>query len=244
VNDGKDGWECGCCGKIISPRHASRALRHVLKIKKADIAVCKAAIPDRYLARYQALYDSGKGRINLKKRSSKFIGESVALLQESAVGTLMKKRGIAVSDSARHLSSVSPLLLTSLGACMSAASVKRSRHKLFALSSSSQRTLSTMNMDIQKSNNATVEMAIADFFHCENIPDLVVESPRFKRLVRMCRLVGEDFVGPIKRILRVSCSTSIMPTYTSKTRPNSSSFQRYLGWRFWVMVPLSIKWLL
>ncbi len=54
------------------------------------------------------LYDSGKGRINLKKRSSESIGESVALLQESAVGILMKKRGIAVSGSAGHLSPVSP----------------------------------------------------------------------------------------------------------------------------------------
>jgi hypothetical protein len=39
VNDGKDGWECGWCGKIFAPRHASRALRHVLKMKGGDIAV-------------------------------------------------------------------------------------------------------------------------------------------------------------------------------------------------------------
>jgi hypothetical protein len=51
-----------------------------------------------------------------------------------------------------------------------------------------------MNLDIRKSNNATVEMAIADFFHCENIPDAAVELPRFIWLIRMCHLVGEDFV--------------------------------------------------
>jgi hypothetical protein len=51
-------------------------------------------------------------------------------------------------------------------------------------------------MDIRKSHNAIVEMAIADFFHCENIPDAVVESPRFKRLVKVCRLIREDFVVP------------------------------------------------
>jgi hypothetical protein len=51
-----------------------------------------------------------------------------------------------------------------------------------------------MNLDIRKSNNATAEMAIANFFHCENIPDAVVESPRFVQLVRVCCLVGEDFV--------------------------------------------------
>jgi hypothetical protein len=59
--------------------------------------------------------------------------------------------------------------------------------------------MSTMNLDIQKSNNATVEMAISDFFHCKNIPDAVVELPRFIRLVRMCHLVGEDFVVPNRK---------------------------------------------
>ncbi len=58
VNDGKDGWECGWCGKIFAPRHASRALRHVLKINRGNIAVCKAAILDKFQKRYRALYDS------------------------------------------------------------------------------------------------------------------------------------------------------------------------------------------
>ncbi len=49
-------------------------------------------------------------------------------------------------------------------------------------------------MDIRKSHNSIVEMAIADFFHCENIPNAVIESPRFKRPVKVCCLVGEDFV--------------------------------------------------
>ncbi len=53
-----------------------------------------------------------------------------------------------------------------------------------------------MNLDIRKSNNATIEMAIANFFHCKNILDAVVESTRFIQLVRVCRLVGEDFVVP------------------------------------------------
>jgi hypothetical protein len=39
VNDGKEGWECGWCGKIFVPRHESRALWHLLKIKKGDFVV-------------------------------------------------------------------------------------------------------------------------------------------------------------------------------------------------------------
>ena len=58
---------------------------------------------------------------------------------------------------------------------------------------------SLLNVDIRRSNNATVEMAIADFFHSKNIADAVVELPRFARLVRMCRLIGDDFVLPNRK---------------------------------------------
>ncbi len=193
VNDGKDGWECGWCGKIFAPRRASRALRHVLKIKGGNIAVCKAAILDQFLKRYQKLYDSGRGRIDSKKHLSNHMNESVALQQESAVGNLLKKCGVAVSGSVLSPSSESPFSSASAGMSTSI-SVRGGKQNSFAFSS--QRTMATMNLDIRKSNNATVEMAIANFFHCKNIPDAVVESPRFIRLVHLCRLVGEDFIVP------------------------------------------------
>ena len=56
-----------------------------------------------------------------------------------------------------------------------------------------------MNMDIWKSNNATVEMVIADFFHCKNIPDAVIESQQFQHLIKVCQLVGKDFVVPNRK---------------------------------------------
>ncbi len=34
-------------------------------------------------------------------------------------------------------------------------------------------------LDTKKSNNAAMEMAIADYFHCENIPNQVAESSCF-----------------------------------------------------------------
>jgi hypothetical protein len=193
VNDGKDVWECGWCGKIFAPRHALRALRHVLKIKRGDIAVCKAAILDKFQKRYQALYDSSRGRMDSKKRLSKYIYESVALQQESAVGNLLQKRGVVVSGSALSASSVSPFSSASAGTNTST-SVRGSKQNTFAFSS--LRAMSTMNMDVRESNNATVEMAVANFFHRKNIPTSVVELPRFIWLVGVYCLVGEDFVVP------------------------------------------------
>jgi hypothetical protein len=118
--------------------------------------------------------------------------QSVALHQEAAVGNLLKKRGVVVSGS--FLSPLSESPFSSAAETSTSISVRGGKQNSFALSS--QRTMSTMNLEIRKSNNATVEMAIADFFHCKNIPDAVVELPRFIRLVRVCHLVREDFVVP------------------------------------------------
>ena len=42
-------------------------------------------------------------------------------------------------------------------------------------------------------------MAIADFFHCENIADRVVESTRFKYMLKQARLVGGEFRSPTRK---------------------------------------------
>lgn len=47
--------------------------------------------------------------------------------------------------------------------------------------------------DTHKSNNTQLEMAIVDLFHCENIPDNVVQSQRFKIVLKKAKLVSNDF---------------------------------------------------
>jgi hypothetical protein len=186
VNDGKAGWECGWHGKMFAPRHASRALQ----LKKTS---CKATIPDRFHMRYLALFNANVGQLASKKHSSKSIEEYVALQQDSSVENLLKNHVVMVSAPAIPSSSVGPFSFATAGASTSSlTSVKGSREPPFALSS--QRSVaSTMNMDVWKSNNSTVEMEIVNFFHCENIPDSVVDLPKFKQLVHLCHLVGEDF---------------------------------------------------
>jgi hypothetical protein len=52
----KKGWLCKWCGKMFLPRHHSQAIRHVLKIKLGDIAICTSSIPKEYEDRYHTLY--------------------------------------------------------------------------------------------------------------------------------------------------------------------------------------------
>ena len=122
--------------------------------------------------------------------------------QSLAVANLLEKHGDMASGGASSSSSMSihsalavkSSIPMTAGAEASYSSIATSMRgsTSFALSSQPFISASIQNTDICKSHNATVEMAIADFFHNENIPDAVVESPRFKRLVKVCCLVGDD----------------------------------------------------
>ncbi len=208
----KTGWLCKWCGKKFLPRHQSQAICHVLKIKLGDIAICTVSIPKEYEDRYHALYVRSTERMQSKKCIHADIDDALTMKQTIAVVNLLGKCGVAVSGGTTHLSpDTSTPCLPSVpfsaaakgGSITSNSSIScytKGGSKIstpFALlSSQSSISASIQNMDIRKSHNAIVEMAIADFFHCENIPDAVVESPRFKRLVNVCCLVGGDFFVP------------------------------------------------
>ncbi len=56
-----------------------------------------------------------------------------------------------------------------------------------------------MSSDIRRNNDAQLEMPIDDFFHCENISDQIVESTRFKYVLKQARLVGGEFWSPTRK---------------------------------------------
>ncbi len=58
-----------------------------------------------------------------------------------------------------------------------------------------------MSNDISRRNDALLEMAIANFFHCENIADRVVELTRFKYVLKQAGLVGGEFWTPTRKKL-------------------------------------------
>jgi hypothetical protein len=66
-------------GKKFAPRHSTRALRHVLKIKKNNVGVCTAVIPDQYVKRYQALFEELSQKSVARKRSHEEVHDTVAV---------------------------------------------------------------------------------------------------------------------------------------------------------------------
>ena len=66
-------------------------MRHVLKMKGGDTAICKA-ISAKYRDRYQALYDRQIGRGDSKRKSDEMIRDSATEQQEAAVQSLLDTR--------------------------------------------------------------------------------------------------------------------------------------------------------
>ncbi len=174
--NGKMGWLCKWCGKKFLPRHQSRAIRHELKIKLGDIAICTVSIPKEYEDRYRTLYVRSTEQMQSKKRAYDEIDDALAIKQTTAIANLLGNRGLAVSGGTTHLSL--PTSIHSLPLVPSSLAVKsrlvasHSSISLYtrggsktstpcALSSQLSISASIQNMDIRKSHNAIVEMAIA-----------------------------------------------------------------------------------
>ncbi len=49
---------------------------------------------------------------------------------------------------------------------------------------------------IRVTNNARLDITIADLCHCMNLPDSVVESSRFKMLISIAWLMSSDYKPP------------------------------------------------
>jgi hypothetical protein len=177
----KVGWLCKWRGKKFLPRHQSQAICHVLKIKLGDIAICTVSIPKEYEERYHAFYARSTERMQSKKHVHANIEDALAMKQTDAILIILGKRGVAVSCGTIHMSpatsthflpSVPSSIAAKGGLVTSNSSISiytkggSKISTLFALSSQSSISASIQNMDIRKSHNAIVEMAIADFFHC------------------------------------------------------------------------------
>jgi hypothetical protein len=118
-------------------------------------------------------------RMQSKKHSHAEIDDALAIKQTTVVANLLGKRGVAISGGTTASSppvSIHSLLSVQspyaakgrLVASHSSVSLYTRGSKTstsFALSSQSSISASIQNIDIRKSHNAIVEMAIADFFH-------------------------------------------------------------------------------
>ena len=190
--NGKGGWKCLWCHKFFLGTHHTRAVAHFAKRKGNNIAICKVIIPEAKLVFYIKLYNAGSCKVLARKlvvqAQSEF--ESKRLVEATASLATGKR-----TKSSHNNSPLKPIVLgvASLG---SSKSPTKSNLKQPSITASMQNVELS---DIRGNHNSQLQMAIADFFHCENIPDGAVESGRFATMLNKARLVGNDFKIPNRR---------------------------------------------
>ncbi len=240
VNDGKDGWECGWCGKIFTPRHASRALWHVLKFKRGDFAVCKAAILDKFQKRYQALYDSGRGGLIQRSIWANVFMSPWCCSRNLLLGIYWRSVELwwVVQPYPLHLKILYHLHW--LGQALQPLSEEASRIHLPSLprEQCQQWTWTFGNQIVPPLKWQLLTSFIARISQMQ-----LLSCQDLYSSYACATLTEKNLLCPIKSRLGVSYLTSIMPMSTSKTRPISSSLPRYLNWPFRVMAQPSIEWL-
>lgn len=186
-----DSWRCLRCNKNYRPKHATRAAAHFAKIPKMGIAICLAIIPAAELTRYKNLFDSIVGKANVRKRGLNDLVDDASLRQDSAVLCLAAKKIRTPLSGRGSLDSISSF--SSVTASPAKSPNRRNQSSINGL-------VEKMNQaDIRTTINARLEMAIADLMHCENLPDRVVDSPRFKLVLQHARFTDSTFKIPSRK---------------------------------------------
>ncbi len=128
---------------------------HLLRIKDKGLAVCNGSILPDCLAYYCAYHDGTTEKREGRKRGAEELMTALTKQQKEATQRLQTK----YEDDPKPVNSSA-----SIGGGQLTIDVGMERASL---------------LDIRISNNAAMEMAIADFFHCENIPDWAAKSSWF-----------------------------------------------------------------
>ena len=132
----------------------------------------------------------------MRKRGLNDLVNNAALRQDSAVLSLVAKKIKAPLSGHGCLDSMSSF------SSVTASPPKSPNHR--NQSSINGLVEKMYQADIRTTINAKLEMAIADLMHCENLPDRVVDSPRFKLVLQHARFVDSTFKIPTRKKLGVN----------------------------------------
>ena len=178
------GWTCGWCQKFLKPYHSTRALHHLALVVGGGVAICTGAIDPQYLARYKALFAMSEKRAASNKGVIKAKEDYTAHRQSgAAIASLQKRKKTGAADMLHNFLQPDEPPVVDL-------TNKRARSHQPSIEASMQ---SAGVRDVRDCNNALLSAAIADMCHCDALPDRLVESVRFRRMIKMARLVGNDY---------------------------------------------------
>ena len=180
----RNGWKCLLSGNFQKRHHHTCSVSHFSKQKGGDIDICLSVIPPTHAALYAKLYQDGTIKNEARNLVSSETQSFVKKRLEAAVVVMERKSEV--------ISTTNPFNFITVGWSKSANSISDIYHQ----PSINAAIKNASHTDINMSNKSQLQMAIDIFWHCENIPDRVVESHRFQTLITKSRLAGSDFKIP------------------------------------------------
>ena len=196
---GKEGWKCGWCNMIFYTLHATRVVCHMAKVKGNNIAICKAIIPPSDLARYQAIRGQSTKSAAARKKAREDIDDFIDDRLDAATESVLETNYQPNGTGARKPSASSTMLSFVTRSKKNNAGTKRKSASFQPSIEASVQNL--QQTDIRRSNDVQLKMAIADLIHCDGLPFSFTVSPRFRKVLRVARTVGDSFVPPTRALV-------------------------------------------
>jgi hypothetical protein len=155
------------------------------------------------MLRYSFLYQASVSKINARKRTLESANEFVETVQGAGVESFVAAKmpsavphvaSVAAASSAVAEGSAAAPIVIGQAPAVPLPSMQPSIDTAFK----NKKT----QADIRFINKSTLDMAIADLCHSDNLPDTIVDSLRFRCVLRLSRLVGNDYVPPQRHRIR------------------------------------------
>ena len=190
--DGRSRWRCLWCNKTFH-WNPTKALCHLAKVAKSDIAICSGKIDDTHAANYNRLYNLKHKKKENAVSVQKVLEESISKHNNNAASALEGKR--RRSSTGKESGSLSSTLTTIVSVDGNSSSGRPKRLKTASPLSNDKKKY--FQLLVHDGTNASVEskltMAIADMIHSCGLPFSFASNLKFRRVLNLSHSVPNSY---------------------------------------------------
>jgi hypothetical protein len=216
-NDGRQRWKCLWCNKTFH-WNPTKALSHLARISKSDIAVCTGKIDDVHALTYRLLYNTKNKKKESNKTVQKSLEESISTHNNTTASVLdAKRRKLAhVSHATENASSNTMSTITTLNTAISVEDGRSGQH------TNKMGIKNYLQLKVHDGSNASIEskltMAIADMVHSCGLPFSLTSHLKFRRVLNLARSVPASYRPPGRNQVATELLDINYDTYMERNR--------------------------
>ena len=226
--EGKQRWRCLWCNKTFF-WNPTKALAHLAKVGKADIATCKARIDDKHAKTYRALYDAKNKRRLSACDVQKSLNDSILSHNNNTASVL---------DSKRRKTSKPVFGRTAKGSISTGMSTLTTHNTIISEETNQESgKKSYLQLKVHDGSNVSLEskltMAIADMIHSCGLPFSLSSNIKFRKVLNLARNAPSAYRPPGRNQVAVELLDINYDSYMEKNRKKLSEDIEIFGLTFY-----------